>query len=94
MTDDLQTNKTSDGYELRSDGRIVGALIWAPQATGDRPAPGWWLDVLGCRPDLISEVPAELAGDLESARRATESASLGFAELILVDRLAGLLDPI
>lgn len=89
MTDDLEIDKTPDGYELRSAGCLVGALIWAKRPAAGRPSPGWWLEIPGRRPELLSEVPVELAGDLDAARAATDSASLGFAELIVADRLAG-----
>lgn len=93
MTDQLHAHKTPSGYELRHDEQLIGALIWTPHATGDRSVPGWWLEVPGRRPELISGVPSQLTGDLNAARAATESASLGFAELIVGDALAGLLDP-
>jgi hypothetical protein len=94
MTDDLQIHKTPDGYELRSADCLLGALIWATRPATERPSPGWWLEILGCPPELVSEVPVELVGDLEAARAATDSASLGFAELLVADRLAGQLDPV
>jgi hypothetical protein len=94
MTADLETHKTPDGYELRSGDGLLGTLTWAATRRIERSCPGWWLDRPGHPPELISEVPINLAGDLEAAREATESAALGFAELMVGDPLLGLLDPV
>lgn len=94
MTADLETHKTPDGYELRSGDDLLGALTWAAMPRVGRSCPGWWLDRPGHAPELISEVPIDLAGDLDAAREATESAALGFAELIVGDPLLGLLGPV
>jgi hypothetical protein len=51
---------------------------------------GWWLESPSASDVLLHESPDDLEQGL--ARRESQSAAEGFAELILGDRAAGLLD--
>jgi hypothetical protein len=83
---ELAFRRTLDGHELLAGGQIVGRLVWRERTLND----GWWLVCEGWPALQLYRLPAAQAGDPRVARAAGESACLGFAEIILRDRLNGL----
>jgi len=81
-----------NAYELIADGTIVASLAWVSLATHAHRAPGWWLEVPGRWCIVLYEVPPDRLGDLDGARRESESACRFFAREILSDRISGLSD--
>jgi hypothetical protein len=79
-------------YDFVHDGTVVGRLIWVADLSEDQPVRGWWLAVPGQPDELIYRVPDELRGDLPRARARGVSMSLGLAQLMVSDRVGGLLD--
>jgi hypothetical protein len=82
---------TVEGVEYRAGDTLIGRLVWLDARSGERQA-GWWLEVPFGRAELLYEAPNELPLGLGRARRQSQSAAEGFAELMLSDRAAGLLD--
>jgi len=82
---------TAQGVEYRAGDAFIGRLVWLDARSGERQA-GWWLEVPSGRAELLYEAPDEFPPGPGRARRHSQSAAEGFAELILSDRAAGLLD--
>lgn len=72
-----------DGYRLVVAGSDAGRLLWVSEP-GERG--GWWLYHEGYAEIQLYKVPLGLHGDLAYARQVSESACLGFAELIAGER--------
>ena len=91
MPDEIAQRRVGDGREFLVEGRVVGRLFWVQRPSGAHRRPGWWLESEGWPDERLSYVPSEMVDDPERARQECESASLGLAEQVLIDRLSGLL---
>lgn len=86
----VERRPTAVGHEFVVCGEIVARLLWVDRDELGR-VPGWVLTAPGWPEEQLYRIPAGVAQATVAVRRHRESAVLGIAEMIVVDRLSGLL---
>lgn len=90
MTSEMICRAAGQDYEFVVSGKIVARLRWIDRAVSGR-VPGWVLTAPDWPEQQLYRMPASVSPAMAATRRHRESAALGIAEMIVIDRLSGLL---